>query len=936
MVTRALPARDDALRLLRERFLNRTDLVAIQAPWGKPCPVDANGTLDDLLLGHLLGADAPEAKVRYANRRGAGAMKGRFRVGSYCPSLDDTTRWLCLDFDGPGHAKALADPQATAGVAYDAFTKVGLPVYLERSGGGKGWHLWCFFDPPLPAAKGQALGRALAPKDAPLADGKVADASSNRGIEVFPKQKSRRSGFGNLVWLPWWQGAPEGANVFYRRGEGGALEPFVPTELATTTVEAVDRLLATVARSGPEPRKAVDAAATPTPTSAGASDPAWADWRQRALAALSLEAVYGTWLTGKGAGAGWLECRDPASPTGDQNPSASVADGTGDAERGAFHSFISGRTLSVFDFLAEHGGVPDFRAARARVAELSGTPEPTTPAGSGTGPPDETAPRRRKPRIIIRTEEHAVVDEAIAALARVEGVFCRGQLLVHVVRDASKLAGIIHPGGAARIVALGAAGVRDRLTLAAEWLSVKEKQGDLEEVPAHPPAWASPAIEARKSWPKMRYLEGIVESPVLRPDGSLLEQRGYDDATGLLCLPNARYPTAPAAPTKQDAATAAAELLDVVSDFPFKSDAHRAAWVAGVLTPLARYAFRGPAPLFLMDANIRSAGKTLLADVTGEIVSGRAMPRTPQAPDENEEIKRITAIAIEGDRLVLIDNINRPLGSGALDTVLTGTVWSERILGKSEKVTIPLLTIWYATGNNVTFKGDTARRCLHIRLDSDLEKPETREGFKHPDLLEWVHENRSRLVMAALTMLRSYCVAGKPAMGFKPWGSFEGWSGLVRSAVVWAGLADPGETRAELDEVDTDSNVLVDLVAGWEELPNGSGTRGCTIAQALEALRDDAEERRYTRLRSALGELCPHPPGQLPTARKVGNALRRFRGRVVGGRKLQTRVLDGNNLWLVQHVGAPSSEAGATMELPLNPAPADEQAEDDDDHPWGR
>ncbi|WP_438023978.1 hypothetical protein [Sorangium sp. So ce233] len=32
-----------------------------------------------------------------------------------------------------------------------------------------------------------------------------------RGIEVFPKQpKIRRSGFGNLVWLPWWQGAADG------------------------------------------------------------------------------------------------------------------------------------------------------------------------------------------------------------------------------------------------------------------------------------------------------------------------------------------------------------------------------------------------------------------------------------------------------------------------------------------------------------------------------------------------------------------------------------------------------------------------------------------------------------------------------------------------------------------------------------------------------
>ena len=57
--------------------------------------------------------------------------------------------------------------------------------------------------------------------------------------------------------------------------------------------------------------------------------------------------------------------------------------------------------------------------------------------------------------------------------------------------------------------------------------------------------------------------------------------------------------------------------------------------------------------------------------------------------------------------------------------------------------------------------------------------------------------------------------------GLKPWGSFEGWSSLVRSAVVWAGLADLGDTRAELDEVDTEGNLLSDLLLGWEELPNG-------------------------------------------------------------------------------------------------------------------
>ena len=63
--------------------------------------------------------------------------------------------------------------------------------------------------------------------------------------------------------------------------------------------------------------------------------------------------------------------------------------------------------------------------------------------------------------------------------------------------------------------------------------------------------------------------------------------------------------------------------------------------------------------------------------------------------------------------------------------------------------------------------------------------------------------------------------------------------------MVWAGLADPGETRAELDEVDADNNMFADLLAGWDELPNGWGASGCTVARALQALRDDNELHGY-------------------------------------------------------------------------------------------
>src|SRR5438876_7570817 len=81
----------------------------------------------------------------------------------------------------------------------------------------------------------------------------------------------------------------------------------------------------------------------------------WRDWRRDALERLRLEDVYGPWLTGGRQAEGWLEARDSASPTGDRDPSAGVADGTNEYERGTFHSFRDQRHISVFDFLVEQG-----------------------------------------------------------------------------------------------------------------------------------------------------------------------------------------------------------------------------------------------------------------------------------------------------------------------------------------------------------------------------------------------------------------------------------------------------------------------------------------------------------------------------------------------------------------------------------------------------
>src|SRR5262249_15945777 len=117
------------------------------------------------------------------------------------------------------------------------------------------------------------------------------------------------------------------------------------------------------------------------------------------------------------------------------------------------------------------------------------------------------------------------------------------------------------------------------------------------------------------------------------------------------------------------------------------------------------------------------------------IVNGERFTVATYTDDENELRKRITSLALAGDKLVLFDNLDGKFGCAVLDAALTATNWEDRLLGVNRIVRAPLLMTWYATGNNVSIAADTARRVCHVRLESDIEHPEERQDFRHPNLL---------------------------------------------------------------------------------------------------------------------------------------------------------------------------------------------------------
>ena len=308
-----------------------------------------------------------------------------------------------------------------------------------------------------------------------------------------------------------------------------------------------------------------------------------------------------------------------------------------------------------------------------------------------------------------------------------------------------------------------------------------------------------------------------------------------------------------------------------------------------------------PAPLMLVDSNVRGAGKGLLCDAVAVIVTGRPMARTPYVHKDDEMRKRITTVALSGDAIVLFDNVSGEFGCPSLEAALTGKVWEDRRLGVNEKIRAPLITTWFATGNNIALVGDSSRRTLHIRLDSTWERPEERDGFKHADLLEWVQLERPRLLAAALTILRAYFVADRPAMQVMPWGSYEAWTRIVRGAVLFAGLPDPADTREELMAfADTDAALQKALLSGLEELDQAG--KGLTAVEVVKRVKDSPDS--FSALRNAIVELRPGRNGELPDAKGLGNLFRKIRNRPFDGRCLRKsgQNRDGVAVWLVRRI----------------------------------
>jgi len=336
-------------------------------------------------------------------------------------------------------------------------------------------------------------------------------------------------------------------------------------------------------------------------------------------------------------------------------------------------------------------------------------------------------------------------------------------------------------------------------------------------------------------------LLGITEIPILRSDGSIVTEPGYDEATHLYYQPatGLTMPTVPDNPSQKELEMAVALIREPIIDFPFDSEASRINAVAVMVTPIYRPIITGPVPLCLIDKPQPGTGAGLLSDVIAIIATGRpaAMMAPPKTDEECE--KRLTSILRHGRAVITIDNVDGYLYFPSLAMILTATTVQTRILGQSEELLLPNRATYIVTGNNVRLAGDLPRRCYLSRMDALEARPWMRapKSFKYEHLTQWVKENRGGLLAAILTMARAWIAAGKPIPADLPsLGSFEDWTSTVGGVLAYAGFRGfLGNLDFMYSQSDVETTQWENFLAAWEELLGGDMV---TVAEVIKTINE--------------------------------------------------------------------------------------------------
>jgi hypothetical protein len=364
------------------------------------------------------------------------------------------------------------------------------------------------------------------------------------------------------------------------------------------------------------------------------------------------------------------------------------------------------------------------------------------------------------------------------------------------------------------------------------WHWAKTSQGLLYEVLDDPQPKIVKPLLSMNSKRGLKPLEAVITALTLRRDGSVIDTLGYD-AISCIYVDLIEPPLPiPKKPLFEQVSEALDILMYPFKDFAFCTPLDRSIMLCALLTACLRPTL-DTAPGFGFDAPVQGSGKSLLAACVGVLATGFAPTVWPHtaARDDEEVRKRIFTALRSGTRCLIWDNVTGVFDSASLASALTSSNFTDRVLGKSEALTVPNRAIFIMTGNNLCLAGDMPRRILICRINAETETPFNRIFDLNP--LQYVKEHRQKMARAALIIVRGWLTSkeynheGSVVTGSM--GGFELWDKFVRQPVIWINqfvaigrYSDPMEAVINAQANDPERDVLSELLVNLHEIFKGS------------------------------------------------------------------------------------------------------------------
>jgi putative DNA primase/helicase len=211
---------------------------------------------------------------------------------------------------------------------------------------------------------------------------------------------------------------------------------------------------------------------------------------------------------------------------------------------------------------------------------------------------------------------------------------------------------------------------------------------------------------------------------------------------------------------------------------------------------------------------------------------------------------RLIGAALAGHPIMTLDNVRTILEGDFLCQVTERPLLQLRPLGTSDEIRVANTFTVFANGNNLVVADDVVRRSIRCGLDANSETRRPEPSARTRGQL--VLANRGAYIAAVLTIGRGYIAAGRPQRP-DPLPSYEGWSDLIRGALIWLDYPDPVLTMEDIRGAEPLRQDRATVFAAWgDELTVGTGYLAAEVAEQAEATYSYGGARVRPRLRAAL------------------------------------------------------------------------------------